>query len=191
MSATMGDREERMRFLLRKSARNRELEPFKEKLRDNTSLTEDELRFMPLEESDPLIEEFHHVYRDLTQDQKLIVTWSESTPIKLVLAELGLRAEASKLYIYFPDARTLGILPLASNLFFPNAFMLLSTAGDCIHAVTHKAISGLTLDFYEEGPTGVTYELIGWGVYQELLEQSIAKLYPQKLVRWTVSRNKN
>lgn len=181
------NREERKRFLLRKAARERELAPFKEKIERLTALSEAQLDFLPLEESDRLIADFHGHYPNLSEEQKLMVTWEEAESLKQVLTELSSIATHSELYIHFPDGDVLGVLPLNASLFFPNSFQLLTAAGDCIHAVSDTGLSGISLDFYEEGRTGITYEIIGWGIYRELLEKSIAKICPQKLARWTVS----
>lgn len=185
------NREERIRFLLRKAAHARDLAPFKEKIQRLTTLSEAQLNFLPLEESDRLIADFHRHYRELSDEQKLMVTWEEPEPLKQVLSELSAIAGSSELYIHFPDGDVLGALPMNSSLFFPNAFQLLTAAGDCIHAVSHTDLSGVTLDFYEEGRTGITYEIIGWGIYQELVERSIAKICPQKLARWRIGSSSN
>ena len=60
--------------------------------------------------------------------------------------------------------------------------VILTAAGDCLHAAPRDAASGLVLDLYEEGASGLRYETLGWGRYLSILEQSVAKLYPNKLV---------
>lgn len=185
------ERDARIRFLLRKAARDRELQPFKRRLAEGTTLREEQLEFFLLEESEPLIASFHGYYRNLGEEEKLMATWGEQQPFRRTIEVMARTVPETILHVHFPDAYVLGVLPLPATLFFAQGYELLETAGDCIHAVSPDNRFGITIDFYEEGPTGITYELLAWGQYCKLLEHALAVTCPGKLLGGILRTNIN
>jgi len=170
------EREERMRLLLRKAERARELEPFTQKLATATGLPAQSFHFLPLEETDTIKAAFDTWYmQKLSQDAKFAITWDEPTPLRQVLQSMAVAAEDMEVVVFFQDSDVLGALAIPASRFFPHGYQILIAAGDCIHAVLKDFSSGLILDFYEEGPTGIRYEAIAWGGYRTLLERSLPK----------------
>lgn len=177
------EREARLRLLLRKAERSRELEPFIQRLMDATHLPHDSFQFLSLEETDDHKQILDTRYvQDLSPADKLMLVWDEPDEMRHVLSDMVAAAEETELLVYFQDSDVLGALVMPARSFLRQAFNILTAAGDCLHAAPRDAASGLVLDLYEEGASGLRYETLGWGRYLSILEQSVAKLYPNKLV---------
>lgn len=177
------EREARLRLLLRKAERSRELEPFIQRLMDATHLPHDSFRFLSLEETDGYKQILDTRYvQELRTADKLMLVWDEPDEMRHVLSDMAAAADETELMVYFQDSDVLGALVMPARSFLSQAFNILHAAGDCLHAAPRDAASGIMLDLYEEGPAGLRYETLGWGHYLSILEQSVAKLYPNKLV---------
>lgn len=177
--------EARKLLLLRKARRSRELGPFIDKLSAASGLAPASLRFLSLEETDPVRSAFYDWYREeLPSRDKLTATWPEPEPLERVLADMGSRMDDGELLLFFLDADVLGALVLPPQEFWPRAGRLLLGAGDCVCVLSRvEPRSGVYLDFYEKGASGTwLYEVVAWGRYREQLEQSLAKHDPTKLV---------
>ena len=90
------EREARLRLLLRKAERSRELEPFIQRLMDATHLPHDSFPFLSLEETDSYKQMLNTRYvQDLRTADKLMLVWDEPDEMRDVLS--GMAAAALEL----------------------------------------------------------------------------------------------
>src|SRR4051812_39990280 len=105
------DREAKIRLLLRKSERSRELEPFIQKLMATTQLPHDFFQFLSLDETDEYKAIFDARYlQGLTAKDKLMLVWDEPEQMHQVLLDMSVTAVNTELLIYFQDSDVLGAL---------------------------------------------------------------------------------
>ena len=179
------EKQDRKRLLLRKARRSRELGLFIEKLSAATGLQADSFRFLSLEEADAIASDFESFYaNELSSRDKLIAEWSDPARLHSVLAEIGSLDGDGERLVLFPCADVFGALVLPSQVFWAHASQVLLAEGNCLRMLRRPELrSGVHLDLYEKGASGTFfYEVRAWGSYRELLEQSLARLDPAKLL---------
>ena len=168
------DRQNRINFLLRKSQGERNLPVFTKQLAAALQVPISSLSFLSLEQSDSIDEKF----TDFCETQRSYlptfrVTWSDTTPIGVIAKNVADRIPSRLLYVMFHDSNSIGIMAIEAKLLFCSIVKILMASGEAIQVFSADFTDGVLLDFYEEGPTGITVECLAWGCYQPIFAQCL------------------
>lgn len=183
----MTDRSRRINYLMRVARNKRELPGLISSLAKATGLPTDVLRFLTVEESDRIDRDYMLHYENKREHSKeLHVTWTTADPVHQTLVTLANYVPSQLIYVMFHHSEYMGIMEMDSRTFLRHGVQIMLTSGDTVQCFTKDCATGLLIDFYEEGPTGVTFECVPWGTYRPPFEACIDQLGKSGLRRiWT------
>ena len=121
------------------------------------------IRFMPLEDSDSLFSHFIKRYNEISKNENLLVRFYNLR--REALADIH-RLKAPEgmdvVYIFFQDSDKMGCMEIKWSKLVQNALDILDVDGDTISVCDKNVELGVILD-KEELPRGVVWEMVGWG----------------------------
>ena len=184
------DRERRISFLLRESRRKRELPEFRNLLAQAIKVPEESLRFLPLDFSDSITTQYTEFYQHTKDPREDIhVTWADALSMDDVISRMAVHVEPINLFVMFHHSSHMGIMELDARTVFKNAVRIMLTSRDTIICFSEDCQRGATLDFYEEGPTGATFECTAWGEYRFVLQRCLMEVGNKGILKlWQGSR---
>ena len=154
----------RLSVLVRKNEGKRLLSVLIPEIVAKTRLTKSNLKFLPLEDSDPIQQRFEEFFAARQTEQGVLAlrTWKDFFAFSQDISKVASTFFNSMMYLFFQTSDKIGALRLDSRQLFENAPSLLEIDGDSIYACNEDLTCGLVLDKYEEDGCWI-YEALVWG----------------------------
>lgn len=147
-------------FLRRKSIGKQMLLDFKQKIGHLTGLSDQEYKFLPLEESEPRRQECLAEFNAVGGRFSLEATSLNEPSLNEVLKKLSKLIDC-EMFLFFQESEYIGGMKLQSAIFFREATNLLAVDGDTVYGYFEDPRNGLLLDLDVSAER--RYEIVAWG----------------------------